>query len=280
MTKYIGAHFSCLNSLDSVFLEANKIHANAISFFIKNPRKWFEKEIDNTVIKNFKYNMKKYNFTYNQILPHASYLINLCNPNKEKNYLSKKSFLSEIVRCNKLGIKYINVHPGNYIEKNNIKTCFKIASNTINEIFCETENVSIILENTSGMGTSIGYKFEHLYELINLIDDTSRIGVCIDTCHLFSSGYDISNIESIQEVFLEFNKLIGFNYLKGIHLNDSLGSLGSKIDRHENLGFGKIGNDIFSFIIKNKKFDNIPIILETKRKDLLKDEILFLKSFF
>ncbi|WP_343154871.1 deoxyribonuclease IV [Buchnera aphidicola (Pseudoregma panicola)] len=280
MVKYIGAHFSSLNGLDSVFFEANKINANAISFFVKSPRKWFDKEIDNNLIKNFKYNMKKYNFTYNQILPHAGYLINLCNPNKKKNFLSKKSFLSEIIICNKLGIKYINVHPGNYIEKNNIKTCFKIAANVINEIFCETKNISIVLENTSGMGTSIGYKFEHLYELINLVNDTSRIGICIDTCHLFSSGYDISNIEGIQKVFFEFDKLIGFNYLKGIHLNDSIGSLGSKIDRHENLGFGKIGNDIFSFIMENKKFDNIPIILETKRKHLFKDEIFFLKSFF
>ncbi|BGI51338.1 MAG: deoxyribonuclease IV [Buchnera aphidicola (Ceratovacuna japonica)] len=280
MVKYIGAHFSCLNSLDLVFEEAYKINANAVSFFVKSPRKWFSKNLDSKVIKKFKYNMKKYNFTYDQILPHAGYLINFCNPDKKKNILSKKSFLFEIKICNKLGIRYINVHPGNYIKKDNIKKCFKIASNTINEIFCETKNISIVLENTAGMGTSIGYSFEQLYELINLINDTSRIGICIDTCHLFSYGYDISKIEKIKKIFFEFDKLIGFKYLKGIHLNDSAGNLGSKIDRHENLGFGKIGNDIFSFVIKNKIFDNIPIILETKRKTLRKNEIIFLRSFF
>ncbi|WP_343190035.1 deoxyribonuclease IV [Buchnera aphidicola] len=280
MSKYIGSHFSNLNGIEKVFLEAKKINATAISFFLKNPRKWFEKDINKNVIKKFKHNMKKYNFIYDQILPHASYLINLCNPNKKKNYLSKKSLLSEIIICKKLGIKYINVHPGNYIEDNNFKTCFKLASNMINEIFCEVDNVSIILENTSGSGTSIGGKFEYLYEIINLVKDSSRIGVCIDTCHLFSYGYDIRTFEKIKDVFYKFNSVIGFDYLKGIHLNDSVGGLGSKIDRHENLGYGKIGNNIFSFIMNSTKFDNIPIILETKKKYLREKEIIWLKNLF
>ncbi|WP_343189177.1 deoxyribonuclease IV [Buchnera aphidicola (Chaitoregma tattakana)] len=279
MTKYIGSHFTALHGLDKVFSEAKKIGANSISFFLKNPRKWFSKSLDNNIIQNFKKNMKKYSFTNNQILPHASYLINLCNPDITKRTLSKKSFLEEVIMCEKLGIKYINVHPGNYLVKDNVKLCFKLASSVINEILYETENVCIVLENTSGNGTSIGCSFEDLYEIINCIKQSSRIGICIDTCHLFSYGYNISNLENVKNIFFKFNKIIGFNYLKGMHINDSIGDLGSKVDRHANLGFGKIGTDIFSFIIKNKIFDNIPLILETKIQSLRKDEIIWLKSF-
>ncbi|WP_343188303.1 deoxyribonuclease IV [Buchnera aphidicola (Ceratoglyphina bambusae)] len=279
MKKYIGSHFSSVGGLDTVFKKAKKINADAISFFVKNPRRWFENDINYDTIKSFKNNLKKYNFKYSQILPHAGYLINLCNPIKKKLNLSKTSLLHELIRCKNLGIKYLNIHPGNYLEKDNYKFCLKTVSNSINEVLSQIDDISIVIENTSGHGTSIGYSFEHLYEIINSINHISRVGICIDTCHLFSYGYDISTIEGIEKVFYRFNDLIGFNYLKGLHLNNSIGCLGSKIDRHENLDFGLIKKSVFSFIIKNKKFNEIPIILETKKKEYRKNEIKWLKSF-
>ncbi|VFP81388.1 Endonuclease 4 [Buchnera aphidicola (Cinara curvipes)] len=276
--KYIGAHVSVAGGLEKSVLRAFKLEATAFSFFINNPLRWNKKPLEKDTVFNFRKACKKYHYSSSQILPHSSYLINLGHPNKEMKKRSCQSFIQEINSCYKLGLTMINVHPGNHLYKINEKQCLENISNSINFILSKTKKIIIVLENTAGQGSSVGYCFEHLASIIDKIEDKSRIGVCLDTCHLFASGYQLNNIDYFLYTFNKFNNLIGFKYLLGIHINDSKGKFNSRLDRHHNLGFGKIKKNVFSRIIQATEFQKIPIILETKNSDIRKDEIFWLKK--
>jgi len=292
--KYVGAHVSASGGVENAPLNAKKIGATAFALFTKNQRQWKAKDLTLKSIDEFKINLQEAGIKPEHVLPHDSYLINLGHPEADKLKKSQDAFIDELQRVNQLGLKLLNFHPGSHLQKiskkdpdyeNKLKTaeyeCLDVIANSMNLAIEATKNSDVILviENTAGQGTNLGYKFEHLAYLIEKSIDKSRVGVCIDTCHMFTAGYDIRDFNSYTKTWDEFDKIIGFKYLKGMHLNDSKPPLGSRVDRHQNLGKGEIGLDAFKFIMNDDRMNNIPLILETIDDTLWKEEIELLYSF-
>ncbi|WP_343377743.1 deoxyribonuclease IV [Buchnera aphidicola (Formosaphis micheliae)] len=276
--KYIGAHISIAGGVDKAVLRAYKLKATAFSMFTQNQRRWKSVLYSRQTIVNFKLMCETYNYQVNTILPHASYLINLGHPIDHLLKKSRYAFIDEINRCNLLGLVLLNFHPGNHLNKISIENCLDRISESINFALDHTKKVVLVIENTAGQGTSVGFSFEHLAKIISGVRYKDRIGVCLDTCHLFVSGYDLRSEYLCHCTFDKFDKIIGYHYLKGLHINDSKKPLCSKVDRHQNLGQGYIGYTVFRWIMKNSLFDNIPIILETTNSNLWLEEIAWLNS--
>jgi len=276
--KFIGAHVSISGGVFNAPLNAEEIGAKAFALFTKNQRQWSAKPLTEEAITKFKENLKKVGISPEHILPHDSYLINLGNPEEEKRRKSIEAFVDEVNRCYQLGLKYLNFHPGSHLRKVSEKECLKIIADSINEILERTKDVILVLENTAGQGSNVGYKFEHLAEIIDMVKDKSRIGVCLDTCHMFAAGYDIRTEKSYEKTMKEFDEVVGFKYLKGMHLNDAKSQLGSRVDRHHSIGKGNIGLDAFRFIMNDKRLNNIPLILETIDPSIWAEEIKLLYS--
>jgi deoxyribonuclease-4 len=276
--KFIGAHVSASGGVEFAPLNAAEIGANAFALFTKNQRQWYSSPLTSQNIEKFKENCEKNGFKADYILPHDSYLINLGNPDAEKLEKSRAAFLDEMQRCEQLGLKLLNFHPGGHLNEISIDNCLKIIATSINIALDKTKGVTAVIENTSGQGSNVGHNFEQLAQIIHYVEDKSRIGVCIDTCHAFTSGFNLSDENGYKQTWAHFDKIIGANYLKAIHLNDSKKPLGSHVDRHENLGLGLIGYDFFSRFIKDERFNNMPIILETPDETKWKEEIEWLRS--
>ncbi|HCM63683.1 MAG TPA: deoxyribonuclease IV [Morganella sp. (in: Bacteria)] len=276
--KYVGAHVSALGGVDQAVLRAHEIGATAFALFTKNQRQWKAAPLSEKVITAFNANCKKYGYGKGQILPHDSYLINLGHPEQEALDKSRDAFLDELQRCEQLGIDRINFHPGSFLNKIAIDDCLKRIAESINIALDKTSGVIAVIENTAGQGTNLGFRFEQLAAIIDGVEDKSRVGVCIDTCHAFAAGYDLRTAETCKATFDEFERVVGFEYLKGMHLNDAKSEFASRVDRHDSLGIGKIGNAPFEFIMKDKRFNGIPMVLETVNPDIWPQEIAWLKS--
>jgi deoxyribonuclease-4 len=276
--KYIGAHVSAAGGVENTPLNANAIGATAFALFTKNQRQWNAKPLTAESIDKFKSRCEEYNFTPDQILPHDSYLINLGHPEEAPIEKSRAAFLDEMQRCSQLGLTLLNFHPGSHLKKIPIEQSMDRIAESINITLDKTSGVTAVIENTAGQGSNIGFKFEHLAYIIDKVEDKSRIGICIDTCHTFTAGYPLKTFDDFSATFAEFEKIVGFKYLRGMHLNDSKPECGSHVDRHESIGLGKIGADLFSFIMKDSRFDKIPLILETPNSDLWAEEIAALKK--
>lgn len=276
--KFVGAHVSAAGGVDQAVLRAHEIKATAFALFTKNQRQWKAAPLSAEVIDKFKKNCELYDYTPSQILPHDSYLINLGHPEEDALEKSRDAFLDEMQRCEQLGIELLNFHPGSHLNKIDVDKCLQKIAQSINITLEKTKNVTAVIENTAGQGTNLGYRFEHLAAIIDGVEDKSRVGVCIDTCHTFAAGYDLRTIEDCEKTFAEFEKIVGFQYLKAMHLNDAKSELASRVDRHHSLGEGNIGKVPFSYIMQDKRFDGIPLILETINPDIWPDEIAWLKS--
>ena len=276
--KYIGAHVSAAGGVENAPENAHKLGATAFAVFTKNQRQWSAKPLTEDSIAAFKANCKKYNYQPHQILPHDSYLINLGHPEKEPLQKSRDAFLDEIQRCEQLGLDRLNFHPGSHLKKITEKKCLSTIAESINLALEKTKGVIAVIENTAGQGTNMGFSFYHLKSIIEQVEDKSRVGVCIDTCHAFSAGYDFKTKAGFEKVFREFEEVVGFKYLKGMHLNDSKKVLGSRVDRHESLGAGTIGLELFECIMNDSRFDEIPMVLETPNSDIWAEEIELLKN--
>ena len=277
--KYIGAHVSASGGVENAPVNAQNIGATAFAFFTKNQRQWVSPPLTEKSIEKFRANCDKYGFTDSQILPHDSYLINLGSPDEEGLAKSRSAFTDEMTRCEKLGLRYLNFHPGAHLNKISEGECLKIIAESVNIAISKTKNVVAVIENTAGQGSNVGYRFEHLAGIIELIDDKSRVGVCIDTCHAYTGGYDLQTREGYDKTFEDFERIVGFKYLCGMHLNDAKKGLGSRVDRHDSLGAGLLGVDTFRWIMQDSRFDNIPLILETPDETLWAQEIEMLKNF-
>jgi len=276
--KYIGAHVSAAGGVENAPLNAKEIGAKAFALFTKNQRQWFAKPLTEESIDLFKTNCQKEGISAEFILPHDSYLINLGHPENEKLIKSQKAFLDELQRCEQLGLKYLNFHPGTHLGQFSEEKCLQTISDSINWALSKTDNVTAVIENTAGQGNNVGYKFEHLAKIIDKVTDKSRVGVCIDTCHGFTSGYDIRTKAAFEKTFADFDQIVGFKYLKGMHINDSKKDFGTRLDRHESIGKGFIGLDAFKFLMNDSRFDDIPLILETPNSEIWADEIKLLYS--
>ncbi len=277
--KYIGAHVSASGGVENSPVNAHNIGATAFALFTKNQRQWIAKPLTQKSIDTFKANCEKYGYKPEHILPHDSYLINLGNPDSAALEKSRAAFLDEMQRCEQLGLDRLNFHPGSHLKKVSEEQCLDTIAESVNIALDKTSGVIAVLENTAGQGTNLGYKFEHLAHIINKVEDKSRVGVCIDTCHTYTAGYDIATEEGFAKTFEEFENIIGFKYLKGMHINDSKKELGSRVDRHDSIGKGLMGIDVFKRIMADPRFDNIPLILETPDDSLWPEEIKLLKSF-
>lgn len=276
--SYIGAHVSAAGGVENAPKNAHEIGATGFALFTKNQRQWKAKPLTEENISKFKENCRELGFPKEAILPHNSYLTNLGHPEPDKLEKSRNAFLDEMQRCEQLGITMLNFHPGSHLGKCTEEQCLQTISESVNQILDQTEGVTAVIENTAGQGTNMGYQFEHLAAIIEGINDTSRIGVCIDTAHAFVGGYDISTEEGFQETFERFDRLVGFEFLRGMHLNDSKREWNSRVDRHESLGDGEIGWTPFRLIMEDPRFDGIPKILETPDRDRWPEEIRQLRE--
>ena len=258
----LGAHVSISGGVDKAPKRGREIGCDSIQIFTKNQRQWKARPLSEDEIESFKENLNVYNIRV--VVAHDSYLINLGSPDETQYKKSFDAFLDEAARAEALGIPYLVFHPGahrNYGEEYALK---KIAE-SLNEIIARTENYRLmfVVETTAGQGTNVGYRFEHIAEIIDLVDDKKRVGACFDTAHVFAAGYDIRTREAYEETFDQFDEIVGLDKLKVLHLNDSKKELGSRVDRHEHIGKGLIGLDAFRFIVNDKRFENLPMILET-----------------
>lgn len=277
--KYVGAHVSAAGGVENAPLNAAKLEANAFAFFTKNQRQWNAKPLTEESIAAFKANCTEQGFKPEQILPHDSYLINLGHPETEPLEKSRAAFIDELKRCEQLGLVYLNFHPGSHLRKISEDDCIAKIAESINIALQQTSDVTAVIENTAGQGSNMGYRFEQLAGIIEQVDDKTRVGVCLDTCHTFAAGYDLRTTDSSEKVFAEFSSIVGFNYLRGMHLNDSKGNFDSHLDRHHSLGEGHIGLDVFKYIMSDTRFNDIPLVLETIDETIWKDEIQMLRQF-
>jgi deoxyribonuclease IV len=276
--KRVGAHVSASGGVENAPENAHAIGAKAFALFTKNQRQWRSSAYTAKNIESFKENVDKFGFSFDHILPHNSYLINLGHPEKEGLEKSRAAFEDEMMRCQQLGIPMLNFHPGSHLNKIDPEKSLLRIAESINIALDKTRNVTAVIENTAGQGTNLGYEFEQLAFIIEHVEDKSRVGVCLDTCHSFAAGYDLRTKDVYEETMRKFDDTVGMKYLRGIHLNDAKKPLGSKIDRHESIGKGLIGLDAFGFIMNDPRMDEIPLILETPDPDIWAEEIELLYS--
>ena len=277
--KYIGAHVSASGGVENAIKNAKDIGATAFALFTKNQRQWLAPALTAEQIALFRTMMSEAGYEAGQVLPHDSYLINLGHPEQEGLQKSRESFFEEMRRCELLGLDRLNFHPGSHLKKISEEESLDRIAESINMALERTSGVMAVIENTAGQGSNLGFKFEHLAYIIDRVEDKCRVGVCLDTCHSFAAGYDLRTKEALDATFAEFERIVGFKYLKGVHLNDAMKPLGSRVDRHAPLGDGEIGWECFRYIMSDERFDNIPLILETPDEERWAQEIAQLKSF-
>lgn len=277
--KYVGAHVSTAGGVFNAPLRAKEIGAKACAFFTKNQRRWFSDPYTSEEIAAFKKNLRQVGILPEWVLAHGGYLINLGHPDAARRKQSVTSFIDEIHRCEQLGVEKIVIHPGSHLKAVSEKVGLNYIASSLNEAIAATNKVILAIENTAGQGGNLGYNFQHLADIIGNVIDKNRIGICLDTCHLFAAGYDFTTKEKYEEVWQSFNDMIGFDYLVGMHLNDSKGKLGSWLDRHDSIGKGEIGLAPFKFLMQDPRFDNRPLILETVDPEIWALEIKLLYSF-
>ena len=271
--KYVGAHVSASGGVYNAPINAMAIGAKAFALFTKNQRQWAAKELESKDIDRWFKELEKSGIQTKHILPHDSYLINLGHPEIEAREKSLDSFIHEIKRCEILKLDRLNFHPGSHLRKISEEECLNNIAESMNRAIDVTKDVKLVIENTAGQGSNLGYKFEHLAYIIDKIEDKSRVGVCIDTCHMFTAGYDIRTREAYDKTWNLFDEIVGRKYLMGMHINDSKPDLGSRVDRHDSLGCGKIGWDAFGFIMNDERMDDIPLVLETIDEEIWAQEI-------
>lgn len=277
--KFIGAHVSASGGLENAPLNANSINASAFALFTKNQRQWFSPALEESAVKAFRDACGKFGFQAESILPHDSYLINLGHPAPEGLEKSRNSFNEEMKRCELLGLDRLNFHPGSHLKEISESESLARVAESINIALDRTSGVTAVIENTAGQGSNLGYRFEHLAGIIDKVEDKSRVGVCIDTCHAFAAGYDLRTAAACEKTFAEFDRIVGFKYLRGMHLNDAKKDVGSHVDRHESIGLGMIGIECFKWLISQTFTDDIPLILETPDETKWAEEIAMLRSF-
>lgn len=276
--KYLGAHVSASGGVENAPVNAHAIGAKAFALFTRNQRQWKSTPLSAKSISLFKERCEEFGYLPKHILPHDSYLINLGHPEADGLQKSREAFLDEMQRCEQLGLDRLNFHPGSYLSQISVEECLTRIAESINWTLDQTVGVCAVIENTAGQGTNLGYTFEQIAFIIDRVEDKSRVGVCIDTAHTLAAGYDIKTTEGFTSTFRHFGDIIGFSYLKGMHINDSKKDLASKVDRHDSIGKGVMGNLTFQMLMDDPRFDDIPLILETPDESIWTEEIRYLYS--
>lgn len=275
--KYIGAHVSATPSIGAAPAEAHSLGADAFAFNLIDPLRWNTPRYSDEDIQSFRSACEAYGYSSVQILPHSAFVVNLASPDSRKLNMSRATFVDEIRRCGQLGIDRLNFHPGSHLRQIAEGDALRRVSDSINYALDKTQGVTAVIENTAGQGSALGYSFEHLAAIIDGVEDKSRVGVCIDTCHATAAGYELGG-ESYDATWAAFDSIVGFKYLRGMHLNDAMRPAGSRIDRHASIGKGTLGSDFFSRLMGDVRFDGIPLILETPDPSVWKIEIDWLRA--
>lgn len=276
--KYVGAHVSSQGGVSNTPGRANELGAKAFALFTGSSNRWSSKPISEKEADRFKQQCEQLGYTPQQILPHDNFLINLGSPDSEKLEKSRQSFLEEMQRCMALGLTMLNFHPGSHLNQIDTDECLRLIAESINITLDKTQGVTAVIENTAGQGSNLGFDFAQIARIIELVEDKGRVGVCIDTCHAYSAGYDLKTADGYEKTWRDFDEIIGFKYLRGMHLNDDKRELASRIDRHEQIGRGTLGEEAFSRLMNDQRLDSIPLILETPDQSLWADEISWLYS--
>jgi deoxyribonuclease IV len=274
--KYVGAHVSAAGGPEKAPLNACQIGAKAFALFTKNQRQWKAGPLTARSIEAFKENCRQGGYGPDHILPHDSYLINLSHPDQEGLAKSRGAFLDEFRRCEQLGLKFLNFHPGSHLGRISETEGLRRIAASINMVLEKTQGVTAVIENTAGQGGHLGYRFEHLAEIIDQVQERSRVGVCLDTCHSYAAGYDLKSPDGYEQTIQAFDRIVGLPYLKAMHLNDCKKELGSRVDRHESIGRGMLGTQPFGYIMGDPRLDGMPLILETPDDSLWAEEIALL----
>ncbi|KAI0329667.1 AP endonuclease [Cubamyces sp. BRFM 1775] len=264
----IGPHVSSAGGVENAIINAASVGANAFAIFLKSQRKWESNALKDESIAKFKERMKAFGYSPSHVLPHGSYLVNLGNPDSDKREKSFACFLDDLKRCEQLGLHLYNFHPGSTVGASTVEESLSLIAECINRAHEETNSVVIVLENMAGSGNVIGSRFSELGQIIREVNNKARVGVCLDTCHMYAAGYDITTREGWQKTMEEFDREVGVEYLRGMHINDSKAALGSKKDRHENIGLGHLGLRAFVHILADPRTRDIPLILETPAYDV------------
>ena len=271
--KFLGAHVSASGGVEFAPENANAIGAKAFALFTRNQRQWKSAPLSKKSISLFKENCEKFGYEAKHILPHDSYLINLGHPEAEGLQKSREAFLDEMQRCEQLGLDRLNFHPGSHLNQLSVEDCLARIAESVNRTLEQTSGVCAVIENTAGQGTNLGYTFEQLAYIIDKVEDKTRVGVCIDTAHTLAAGYNIKTAEGFTETFRHFDEVVGFSYLLGMHLNDSKKDLATRVDRHDSIGKGVMGDITFKMLMNDPRFDDIPLILETPDESVWAEEI-------
>lgn len=274
--KFLGAHVSTTGGIENAPLNANAIGAKSFALFTRNQRQWKSSPLTQKSISLFKERCEEFGYEAKHILPHDSYLINLGHPEPEGLQKSRDAFLDEMQRCEQLGLDRVNFHPGSHLKAISVDDCLARIAESINLTLEKTQGVCAVIENTAGQGTNLGYTFEQLAAIIDKVEDKSRIGVCIDTAHTLAAGYDIKTEQGFTDTFRHFDQVVGFSYLRGMHINDSKKDLATRVDRHDSIGKGVMGITTFKMLMGDPRFDDIPLILETPDESLWAEEINYL----
>jgi len=277
--KYFGAHVSAAGGVENAPVNAHAIGAGAFALFTKNQRQWRAAALTAASIALFRERCEELGYKPFQILPHDSYLINLGHPESGALQQSREAFTDEMARCEQLGLDRLNFHPGGTLGQISLDECLARVSESIDIALDRTRGVTAVIENTAGQGSNVGFRFEHLAQIIDRVEDKSRVGICIDTCHTFAAGYDLSTAVACEATFAELDRVVGLKYLRGMHLNDAMKPLGSRVDRHDSLGKGALGLTVFKYIARDVRFDDIPLVLETPDESLWPAEIAMLHEF-
>ena len=276
--KYIGAHVSAAGGVENAPINAHRIGATAFAFFTRNQRQWHARPLTKESVTAFKANCADFGYSPDQILPHSSYLINLGHPESGGLKKSRNAFRDEMQRCESLGLMYLNFHPGSHLGKISETRCLARIAESIDIALDVTRGITAVIENTAGQGNNMGYRFEHLAQISEHVGDKSRVGVCLDTCHTFAAGYDLRTAADCEQTFAEFDRIVGFDKLCGMHLNGSKAEFGSRVDRHHSLQRGHLGMTVFKYIMRESRFDGIPTVLETIDESIWPEEIALLKG--
>lgn len=276
--KFVGAHVSISGGVETAPGRAMEIGAKALGIFTKNQRQWKAPPLTDESISAFKENLAESEIPPELVVVHDTYLINVGNPEDEKRQQSLNALIDEVRRVEQLGLSLLNFHPGSGLKKITEDETLERIGDAMNTVIDETESGILVIEGTAGQGAHVGYTFEHLAKLIELTKDKKRVGVCLDTCHLFGAGFDLRAPDSYNKVIEDFNSIVGLKYLKAMHINDSKIELGSRKDRHEKIGEGLLGIETFRNVMQDARLDELPLILETPDPSVWKQEIETLYS--
>jgi deoxyribonuclease-4 len=276
--RYIGAHVSSDPDISHCPQYAHRLGATAFSFFTAPSNSFRATDIDPEVAERFKAACKEYGYEACSILPHAGFMMNLCSPDKRKLAMGRTLFVSEFKRCEQLGLEMLNFHPGSTLGQIDNDVAIGIVAESINRALDKSAGVTAVIENTAGQGSALGYRLDHIAGIIDKVEDKSRVGVCIDTAHALAAGYNLADAAGLENFKRDFDNIVGRQYLRAMHLNDSVKGCGSRVDRHAPIGQGCIGNDFFAALMADPWSDNLTFILETPDAELWKSEIQFLKN--